>query len=108
MGHPREITVKQLIPLVACMLAACSLSPEDFASKKRDVACEVCEGQGNFDCEQIPEESPEEMAGCDYDEDAARECLKGDWVCNTDTPPIVFAEQPDICDDVWDCDKGDE
>jgi hypothetical protein len=28
-------------------------------------------------------------------------------VCNTDTPPIVFAEQPDICEDVWDCGKDD-
>ena len=92
--------------LIAVVLAGCNLSPEEFTEKKRDLQCEVCDGKGNFDCEQIPEESPEDMAGCDYDEEAARECLKGNWSCNTDTPPIVFAESPEICDDVWDCGKA--
>ena len=99
--------MKHLIPFVTALLVGCTLAPEDFAEKKRSLACETCDGQGNFDCEQIPEESPEDMAGCDYDEEAGKACLKGEWVCITDTPPIVFAEQPDICEDVWDCGKDD-
>lgn len=95
--------MKHLIPLALVALVGCTLSPEKFAEKKRDLECETCEGKGNFDCEQLPNEDPEDQAGCDYDEEAAKECLKGVWSCNTDVDPIVFAESPPICEDVWEC-----
>lgn len=97
--------MKAIIPFLV-VLAGCTLSPDDYADSRLDIECETCEGKGNFDCEQLIREDPKDKQGCDYDEEAARECLKGTWTCNEDTPPIVYPVGPAICENVWDCSDG--
>lgn len=35
---------------------------------------------------------------CDFDADQAAQCLRNEWVCNTDQPGFEFAEPPLACD----------
>jgi hypothetical protein len=98
----RHIAVAALL-----LLAACGMSEGKFLKKVVDVACAACEGEDAFECAAF-EESWTGLEGCEYDPKAAKECAKGEWTCNTNTPPIVFPDRPSACDKVYECPESSE
>jgi hypothetical protein len=81
-------------PLLLLVLAGC-LSYNSFNDRFVDKYCETLE-----DCNpaipcQPPEPIPED--DCDFDSQAAHDCLKGAYTCDTDDPGFEYVIAPQIC-----------
>ncbi len=92
---------------IGLFLTACGgHKDEKFSEKFGEVLCDAyaecgpeveCETNalGDFD-----------VSDCEYDKDAAKECLDGEFVCNSDFGDgFEYVEVPEICSAVFtDCD----
>jgi hypothetical protein len=93
------------------VLGACGMSQSRFLDKYNEQVCSVCEstaeetGSGGFQCADLEAFffADDEFEACDYDPAAAADCLRGEWVCNTEYAPVLWPERPAVCDDVWIC-----
>lgn len=88
-------------------LAACGISEESFAEKYADKFCEVSEdlscGDWCGDTSGTGTTTATTSNDCDFDSAAAKDCLNGEWTCNSDFDPILFPEGPAACLEVYDC-----
>lgn len=79
------------------LLCGGCLSYQSFLDQKNDKFCEqyaVC--NPDADCE-LPDEATVSDTGCDFDASAARDCLKGEWACNTSFPGYEYPSAPSAC-----------
>lgn len=81
-------------------VAACGLSQEKFEEQFAEKFCEEWAA-----CNTTTECPTGTGTGtgtteCDFDKAAAKDCLDGEWTCNTDFPGFEFPVPPAACADV--------
>lgn len=85
------------LPLL--LAAGCSIDPEKFAEEFVPAYCEVwdeCNTSGQ-PCPVSLDSTDFSSADCEFDKEAARECLAADYGCNEQVPGFEVVETPDAC-----------
>jgi hypothetical protein len=112
------------LPLVSlfALLAACGLSRDNFFDKFNGAVCEwtmECdEEDGDVvwddqnECEEhypivIHESDYDNYDDCDFDKDAAKDCLDAVRNLGCDLTKEL-SDHPEVCDKVWDCPDYDD
>jgi hypothetical protein len=98
--------MRTLVPLAALALVACGYSEEKFAE---DRATKTCEAYAECMGEECPAGSDFGMVeGCEFDPQAARDCIAAEWTCTEPVSGFSFPLPPDVCNNVWVCPETSE
>lgn len=101
------------ISFMGALLAACSgakpdpstadtgdLSYEAFRDELQARYCEEQDGcNPDVPCDTDNLETPPDPCSS-FDPEVARDCLEGEWTCNTDSPGFEYPEPPEPCERV--------
>ncbi|TVQ89197.1 MAG: hypothetical protein EA397_15590 [Deltaproteobacteria bacterium] len=92
---------KLMLVSAVIFAAACGLSESKFNDEFGEKFCEMLEecSEGDMECEDgDADEGDVEDHGCDYNADAAKDCLDGEWGCSEATEFFPsFPEPPAAC-----------
>ena len=99
----RDRTIQRLLSFaIALTLASgCKLTPERFQEEFDAIYCDELPSCTGLSCKDIGYSGFE--LNCPLNQKLARECLKGEWVCNRDDPENPFLEFPEACFDIHFC-----
>jgi hypothetical protein len=90
--------MRTLLALAAAAALTGCLSQESYSEQYVEKFCEVydaCDTSGR-DC-PIDLESVTSSANCEFDKQAARECLKAEFGCDESIPGFEVITQPEAC-----------
>lgn len=89
--------MKRSLVLSLLVLAGC-MSPARFDSKFEARFCEEWKScNPEFECEL----AELDYSDCEFDGKAAKDCLSGDWVCDTSNSAFPLVEPPEVCNQVY-------
>lgn len=96
--------------LATLALAACGGSEDRFWDKYENTYCESFDAchTGDTPCPFSLHNAQPDPLYCTFDAKKARECLKGDFVCNDAFGPgNEWVDAPAVCDEVYTCTNPD-
>jgi hypothetical protein len=76
------------------------LTLEEFEEEFVDLFCSEWEACNTATSCPTSEGTSSGTQDCDFDPDAARECLDGEWLCNEEFPGFEFPVAPAACSSV--------
>lgn len=96
MGHA---TIRGVLGGLVLALSGCAITPEKFGEDFVPLYCEAwdaCVTSGR-PCPVTLEGSSFDSLDCAFDKASAKECLGGDFTCDTTVPGFEIVVTPDAC-----------
>lgn len=95
--------MKYALALISTVALVGCLTPSRFDTKFEAKYCEEWQAcNSDFACD-LPEL---DYSDCDFDRQAAKDCLDGQWVCDNSNSAFPRIVQPDACQAAYVCNLG--